>query len=122
MLDINKALRYYEISNFLIYQKTCFKKQWVKKMPLVKVTRHFQITIPNSVRKSLNIAVGDYVELEEHQDEVVLKPVKMVPADQAYFHSKEWQAGETEADRDIAEGKVSGPFDNVEGLIKALES
>ncbi len=94
----------------------------VNKMPLIKVKQNFQITLPNALRKYLNIAVGDYMEVEKHAGEIVLKPVKVVHPDQAYFYTKEWQEGETEADKDIATGKMLGPFDNVEDFAKAMES
>ena len=91
-------------------------------MSLVRVKRHCQITLPSLVRKKFSINEGDYLEIDEIDGNMVLKPVKMVHPDQSYFYTKEWQANEAEADKDMAEGKVSGPFDNVEGLIKALES
>lgn len=91
-------------------------------MPLVKIKEHFQITIPNSVRKNLSIAVGDYLELEKKDGKIILKPVKMVHPDQAYFYSREWQEGESDADRDITEGNVLGPFDNLEESLKALKT
>jgi antitoxin MazE len=97
-------------------------KQEVNNMSLVKVKRHSQITIPNNIRRKLKIAEGDYLEIEEHNNKFVLKPVKMVHPDEAYFHSKEWQAGEREADKDIAEGKLIGPFDNVKDSLKALKT
>ncbi len=91
-------------------------------MALVKVKKHSQITIPNKIRKKFNIAEGDYLEIEEHNNELVLKPVKMVHPDEAYFHTKEWQTGEREADRDIVAGDVVGPFDNIEDALKALKT
>ena len=91
-------------------------------MPLVKVKRHSQITIPNDVRRKLSIVEGDYLEIEAHNNEFVLKPVKMVHPDEAYFHAKEWQVGEREADKDIAEGNVIGPFDNINDALKALKT
>jgi len=39
--------------------------------------------------------------------------------DQAYFWTKEWQAGELEADEDIAAGRVAA-FDTMEDLIADL--
>ncbi|MBN1293985.1 MAG: hypothetical protein JXB48_19265 [Candidatus Latescibacteria bacterium] len=50
----------------------------------------------------------------------IIKSTKVVPS-QAYFYTQEWQAGEAEADRDIAEGNIFGPFDNVNDLIKSLK-
>jgi AbrB family looped-hinge helix DNA binding protein len=97
-------------------------EQEVNNMSLVKVKRHSQITIPNDIRRKLKIAEGDYLEIEERNNELVLKPVKMIYPDEAYFHTKEWQAGETEADKDIAEGNVIGPFDNIKDALKALKT
>jgi AbrB family looped-hinge helix DNA binding protein len=91
-------------------------------MPLIKVKQNYQITIPNSLRKNLNIAVGDYLEVEKQDSELILKPVKMVPTDEAYFHTKEWQKGEKQADKDLKKGNVLGPFDNLADGLKALKT
>ena len=91
-------------------------------MLLVKVKQNYQITLPNSLRKYLNIAVGDYMEMERQDGELVLKPVKVVHPEQAYFYSKEWQKGEAEADKDIAKGDVLGPFDNLTDGLDALKA
>jgi AbrB family looped-hinge helix DNA binding protein len=91
-------------------------------MSLVRVKKHSQITIPNEIRRRLKIAEGDYLEVEERNNELVLKPVKMVYPDEAYFHTKEWQAGEREADKDIAQGSLVGPFDNIKDALKALKT
>jgi AbrB family looped-hinge helix DNA binding protein len=90
-------------------------------MSLIKVRQNYQITIPNSVRKKFRIAVGDYVEMEKHDDGIVLKPVKIVRPDQAYFYTKEWQEGEIRADEEIATGDLIGPFDNVKDALTALK-
>ena len=76
-------------------------------MPLIKVKKHSQITIPNEIRRKFKIAEGDYLEIEEHNNELVLKPVKMIHPDEAYFHTKEWQAGEREADQRYCRGRLS---------------
>lgn len=91
-------------------------------MPLVKIKKHCQITLPSLMRTKFHIGEGDYLEIEEKDGNMVLKPVKMVYPDQSYFYTKEWQADEAAADKDIAEGKFFGPFDNVDSLMKALES
>ncbi len=46
---------------------------------------------------------------------------KSVTSSKSYFCTKEWQAGEAEADRDIAAGNISGPFDNAEDVVKSLK-
>ena len=90
-------------------------------MSLVKVKKHSQITIPNDIRRRFKIAEGNYLEIEERKNQLVFRPVKVIHADQAYFHRKEWQAGEKEADKDIAEGNVVGPFDNLKDALKTLK-
>lgn len=91
-------------------------------MPLIKVRKHSQITIPNEIRQKFKIVEGDYLEIEAHDNELVLKPVKMIHPDEVYFHTKEWQAGEREADKDIAQGNVIGPLDNIKDALKALKT
>ena len=91
-------------------------------MDLVKVKRHYQITLPSGLRKKFKIAEGDFVEIEEQSRGILIKPVKVIHPDQAYFYTKEWQRGEAEADKDIAAGRVSGPFETSADLIKELES
>ena len=90
-------------------------------MDLVKVRRHFQITLPGSLRKKFNINEGDYMEVEDKKEGILIKPVRVIPSDQEYFYTKEWQKGEAEADRDIERGDVVGPFDNIKDALKALK-
>lgn len=91
-------------------------------MELVKVKRNYQITIPQGLRKFFRLAVGDYVEIDIKDGNLVIRPVKVVHPDQEYFFAKEWQDKEAEADRDIAEGKVLGPFENAQDALKALKN
>jgi AbrB family looped-hinge helix DNA binding protein len=92
-------------------------------MELVKVKRNFQITIPQNLRRIIRLTVGDYVEVDIKDDMLVIRPVKVVHPDQEYFFTKEWQEKETEADKDIAEGRVAGPYGNVDfrEIQKALQ-
>ena len=90
-------------------------------MELVKVKNHYQITLPKTFRKKFNINEGDFVEVEEKDDEIIFRPVKVIHAGQEYFHTKEWQKGEAEADSDIAKGNVVGPFNNIEDSLQALK-
>jgi len=90
-------------------------------MELVRVKRHYQITLPAGLRKRLNIDIGDYVEVENKEGDIVMRPVKVVHPDQEYFYTKEWQEGESQADKDIAKGDVIGPFDNIKDSLKALK-
>ncbi len=90
-------------------------------MALVKVKNNYQITIPQKLRKKLNLTVGDFLEIEDQNNEIVIKPVKLVHPDQEYFYTKEWQEGEVQADKDIESGDVVGPFKNIKDGLRALK-
>ncbi|MBI4294892.1 MAG: AbrB/MazE/SpoVT family DNA-binding domain-containing protein [Chloroflexi bacterium] len=89
-------------------------------MPLSKVTRHGQITLPASVRRRLGIEEGDLVEIKIEDEKAVLRPKKLVDKSQAYFWTRKWQEGEQEADEDIKAGRVN-TFDTVDQLIEDLD-
>ena len=91
-------------------------------MELVKVKRNYQITIPQNLRRIIRLTVGDYVEVDIQGDTLVIRPVKVVYPDQEYFFTKEWQEKEAEAEKDIVEGKVVGPFENAQDALKALKT
>jgi AbrB family looped-hinge helix DNA binding protein len=91
-------------------------------MVLSKITRNYQVSIPKNVRDSLGLQEGDYVEVEERDGEIVMVPKRLIDADQAWFWTKEWQAGERAADEDIKSGRVSGPFKTMDELKRHLEA
>lgn len=80
------------------------------------------MTIPHHVRKKLNIADDDYVELDEVENGVLLRPVKVIRPEHEYLYTKEWQKEEAPADKEIKDGKIAGPFELAEELINDLES
>lgn len=80
-----------------------------------------QITIPRLIRQALGVEEGDQVEFDVMPDgTVTLRGMKMIPADQAWFWTPEWQAGEREADADIAAGRTEY-FDSDEAFLAALD-
>lgn len=60
-----------------------------------------QITIPASLRKAAHLDEGDLVELEVTPEGILMRPLKTIAADQAWFWSQEWQKGEREASEDL---------------------
>lgn len=90
-------------------------------MPLTKVTRNGQITIPSELRRQVGIEEGDLVELEAVGDHLVLVPKKLIDKSQAYFWTPEWQAAEREAQEDIEEGRIE-EFQTADELLKDLHS
>ena len=91
-------------------------------MELVRVKKNYQITIPQNLRKMIRVVVGDYLEVDIQDGTLVIRPVKVIHPDQEYFFTREWQEKEAAADRDIAAGKVTGPFDNAPDALKALKT
>lgn len=66
--------------------------------------------------------MGDYVQFEMQGDMLGIKPVKVIQPGQEYFYAREWQEKEGEADRDITQGRVSGPFATIGEALKALKA
>lgn len=80
-----------------------------------------QITIPRTIRRVLGVEEGDQVEFDVMPDgTVTLRGMKMIPADQAWFWTPGWQAGERAADADIAAGRTEY-FDSAEAFLAALD-
>jgi AbrB family looped-hinge helix DNA binding protein len=65
-----------------------------------------QVTIPQDIRDAAHLETGDPVEIEITPEGILLRPKKLVDASQAWFWSREWQAGEREASEDVKAGRV----------------
>lgn len=81
-------------------------------MPLVKVIRHGQITLPAEFRKALDLDEGDYLEAEMEQDRIVLKPKVILDRKEAIrklhelmdrVQARNREFSEEEVERDVAE-------------------
>ena len=80
-----------------------------------------QVTIPADVRQAVRLEEGDPVEVEIVDDGILLRPMKVIDASQAWFWTPEWQAMEREADEDIAAGRVER-FESDEEFVTALRA
>jgi len=47
-------------------------------MPVVRVKRKYQVTIPVEIRERLGLAEGDYLEVTEQENQIVLRPKAVV--------------------------------------------
>lgn len=90
-------------------------------MPAVRIGPKHQITIPKEIFASLDLKVGDFIETQIRDNAIVLIPQKLVPRDQEWFWTKEWQEKEREADEAISRGDISGPFLKASDVMKALK-
>ena len=91
-------------------------------MALTRVGPKNQITIPAEVVKRLGLKAGDFLEVEIRDETLHLVPQKLIPRDQAWYWTKEWQEMEREADEDIAAGRVSRVFESVDEFVRDLRS
>lgn len=73
---------------------------------LVDLKQKSQVTIPKEFVKRLKLSVGDKLDVEIKDGRLIITPVVVVPKDQMWFYSKNWQSEEAAVDRDIAAGKV----------------
>lgn len=78
-----------------------------------------QLTLPEEIRTAAHLAEGDLLDAEITEDGILLRPQKVIDATQAWFWTPEWQAGEREADADIAAGRGE-TFESGEEFLEAL--
>jgi hypothetical protein len=63
---------------------------------------------------------GDILQVQIEDGKFILVPMRLIPADQSWFWTKEWQEGEKEAEEDIAASRVKS-FASAEDLIGDLD-
>ncbi len=86
----------------------------------IEVRRRNQVTLPKSLTKSLSIQEGDILEYTIEDGKIIITPKTLVPKEQAWYWSKEWQAAEREVDKEVAE-KGHGKEYSVDDLLKELK-
>jgi antitoxin MazE len=74
---------------------------------VVDLKQKSQVTIPNEVVKRLRLSVGDKLDVVVKDGKIIITPVVVIPKDQMWFYSKEWQDGEKDVDRQVREGKTT---------------
>ena len=71
------------------------------------------ITIPRQIS-------GELIAVPKKEYQLFSSFLEFIDIKQIFFWTKEWQAKEKEADRDIAVGKISRVYNNAKDLKKAL--
>lgn len=79
------------------------------------------ITIPQPIREQLGLDIDDQLIVTVENGRIILTPAAVVPRDQAWFHTPEWQAKEAEADADKAAGRYTR-YDNDESFLASLDT
>ena len=87
---------------------------------IMKINPQGQIKIPNKIMELLGIAKGDYIEVDVKDNDIILKPRKLIDPSQGWHWTKEWQKMENTVDGEIEKGLVSPTFKTAEGRLKHL--
>ena len=74
---------------------------------LRKLGQNYQIALPKEIIETLHLRVNDYLDITIENNKVIIEPQVVIPKDQAYFYTPEWQEGEIKASEDIQKGRVS---------------
>jgi AbrB family looped-hinge helix DNA binding protein len=93
-------------------------------MPLVKVGSKHQVVIPKLVRTKLQVRPGDYVEVSFHKNRAVIKRKKVIddfPVTDEPIGPKTKSAIRRGL-KEVAQGKVVGPFRTADELVAHLNS
>ena len=93
----------------------------VKLLGRASVRPKAQVTVPLAVREALHLNEGDEIEfeLDEATGTVKVRGLRVIPTDQAWFWTDEWQAGEREVDEAIARGDVKH-FADADSFLASL--
>ncbi|MCP3821317.1 AbrB/MazE/SpoVT family DNA-binding domain-containing protein [Streptomyces sp. A3M-1-3] len=78
------------------------------------------ITIPQDIRDQLDLQEGDQLVVAVEDGRIVLTPASVVPDDQAWFWSPEWQAKEREVDESLAEGERGEVHQDGDAFLRTL--
>lgn len=78
-----------------------------------------QLTLPSEIREALRISEGDDVEFIVTDEGVLMRGLKTIPADQAWFWTTTWQAGEREAGQQAADGEGT-VFEDGDAFLESL--
>ena len=87
---------------------------------LRKLGQNYQIALPKEIVERLHLKVNDYLDIKVTDNKVVIEPQMVIPKDQAYFYTPEWQEGEIKAEEDIRKGRIS-KTKNLKELFKKLD-
>jgi AbrB family looped-hinge helix DNA binding protein len=88
-------------------------------MPVVKILRHGQITLPKEIRKILGVEEGDLLELGFENARVFLQPKVLVDKEIVFSEAGEVKINEA---LEALKKKEIKEFDSVDDLINELNS
>jgi bifunctional DNA-binding transcriptional regulator/antitoxin component of YhaV-PrlF toxin-antitoxin module len=87
----------------------------------VRVGAKHQVTIPRRISKALKLRKGDHMLVRLSGNAVEMVPAQLIPKDQLWFWTPEWQAKEREVDEALARGDFK-EAESVDDLLRQLKS
>jgi len=87
----------------------------------VRLGAKHQVTIPHRIAKTLRLKKGDHMLMRLVDGRVEMIPASLIPKDQMWFWTPEWQKKEREVDEALARGDFK-ESNSVEELLKDLKS
>lgn len=86
----------------------------------VRIGAKQQVTIPRHISKALGLKKGDHLLVRLIDQRLEMVPASLIPRDQLWFWTPEWQAKEREVDEALARGdyKIA---DSVDAFLRALK-
>ena len=93
-------------------------------MPISKLGQRRQVVIPKEICEELGLQEGDFLEVTSAEGKVIIKPKKLVDADDVLTPAQRVVIEKrlAEAEEDIKAGRVSGPFATVDQLKRHLNA
>ena len=93
-------------------------------MPIMRLGQRRQVVIPKEICDELNLQEGDFVEVTSAQGKVIIKPKKLVDADDVLTPAQRAVTDKrlAEAEEDIRAGRVSRPFATADQLKRHLNA
>lgn len=98
-------------------------KQVTNKPAVPRLNKEEQKIVIDAKKKIRKISTDliNSVGLNDKEIKVAVK-TGLIDQGQSYWWHEDWQKGEREAEGDIANGDVVGPFDNIGDALKALKT
>jgi AbrB family looped-hinge helix DNA binding protein len=93
-------------------------------MPISKLGQRRQVVIPKDICDELGLQEGDFVEVTSTEGKVIIKPKKVVDADEVLTPAPRAVIDKrlAEAEEDVKAGRMSGPFATVDQLKQHLDA
>lgn len=71
---------------------------------IVKIARHYQVTVPQAIRKASGLREGELVNFEFKDGVIIMTPVCVIKREQAYFFNEKWQKAIKKSEMEIRKG------------------